>query len=129
LRQVRTERQLAESQARLAGVIESAKDAIIVAEADQRIVLFNPAAERMFRQESARALGQPISQFIPKELQVSANGSQHKELQASPNGSKKSDYEEGTLTHLIRTGKRGVRADGQIFPLEASISRTKVAGR
>src|SRR5437764_825861 len=63
----RLERRLAESEARLAGVIASAQDAILVARPDQRITLFNAAAERMFRCPAAAALGKRISDFIPKE--------------------------------------------------------------
>ena len=49
LQQVHTDRRLAESEARLALVIASAKDAILIAGADHQITLFNQAAEEMFR--------------------------------------------------------------------------------
>ena len=65
LAQVGTERRLAESEARLAGVITSAQDAILVAEADFTISLFNPAAERMFRSPAAAAVGRSLDRFIP----------------------------------------------------------------
>src|SRR5262249_10827697 len=69
-RQARTEPQLAESEARLAAVIDSVKDAVLIAEANQRISLFNRAAEAMFRCPAAQALGQPVSRFIPREYQA-----------------------------------------------------------
>jgi CHASE3 domain sensor protein len=49
---------LGESEGRLAGVIQSAMDSIITVDEQQRIVLFNAAAERMFRCPAAEALGQ-----------------------------------------------------------------------
>jgi two-component system cell cycle sensor histidine kinase/response regulator CckA len=114
LRQVETERQLAESEARLAAVFSSAKDAIIIAEADQRIRLFNTAAEQMFRCPAAQALGQPLTNFIEKELY-------------SPNQTE--GQSTGSLTQLVRWGSRGKRADGEEFPLEASISQTNNGGQ
>jgi PAS domain S-box-containing protein len=115
LREVRTEHRLAESEARLSAVIESAKDAIVIAEVGQRITLFNRAAEAMFRCPARDAIGQPLDRFIPKEYE-SAPGAG-------------ADEPAESLTRLVRTGNRGVRADGTEFPLEASVSRTEVAGR
>src|SRR5262245_50604800 len=44
---VRAEEELRESKERLAGIVSSALDAIITVDEDQRVVLFNEAAERM----------------------------------------------------------------------------------
>src|SRR5262249_31227012 len=63
--QKRAEQDLRESEARLAGLIDSAMDAIITTDAAQRVVLFNPAAERMFGCSAAEALGGPLERFIP----------------------------------------------------------------
>jgi PAS domain S-box-containing protein len=109
---------LRESQARYAQLIGSAMDAIITVDADQRIVLFNPAAERMFGCPAREALGRSIDRFIPERFRVV-----HRK-------------------HLGEFGKRGVtnrsmgalgalsavRADGEEFPIEASISHMEVDG-
>ncbi len=58
-----TERRLA--QQHLAGLVESATDAIISVDEDQLIVLFNPAAERMFGLPASEALGQPLDELLP----------------------------------------------------------------
>src|ERR1044071_2555982 len=54
-----------ESEARLAGIIDSAMDAIITVDDEQRIVMFNHAAEIMFRCKSDEAVGALLEQYIP----------------------------------------------------------------
>ncbi|GIW84298.1 MAG: ATP-binding protein [Thermogemmata sp.] len=76
LEQVRLQRQLAESQARLAAIVETAFDAIVTLDGHHRITTFNPAAERIFATPAAQAIGQPIQIFLPEgwRQQVSAAG-------------------------------------------------------
>ena len=117
-RDVQMERRLAESEARLAGIVAAAKDAIITTGPDRRITLFNPAAERMFGYPAAEAIGQPLARFIPPDF-GDANG------QSSTGDSDLL----ASLTQQVRSGTRGIRKDGTDFPLEASVSRSEVGGR
>jgi PAS domain S-box-containing protein len=120
LQQVRTAHRLAESEARLASIIHSAKDAILVAGTDQRITLFNPAAEQMFRCPAVEAIGKSLSRFIPRQYSAAP----------CPSGEMADASSESlSLTHFIRSGTVGVRRDGEQFPLEASLSRCEVAGQ
>src|SRR5207237_6249570 len=65
---------LKESESRLAGVIRSAMDSIITVDDRQNIVLFNEAAERMFRCSSTDVIGGPISRFIPQRFHAAHTG-------------------------------------------------------
>ena len=70
----RAEENLRESQSRLSGVIESAMDAIITLDAGQRIVVFNHAAEQLFRCPATEALGRPLDRFIPERYRGAHGG-------------------------------------------------------
>lgn len=115
----RAEETLRQSQEQLAGVIGSAMDAIISVDDDQRIVLFNAAAERMFRYSSEEAIGQSLDRFIPKRF--------HRAHQ--------SHIEDFGRTHVTKRTMGalgaifGLRADGEEFPIEASISQLESDGR
>ncbi len=61
----RTERALQDSQERLQGIIGSAMDAILTVDENQRIVVFNHAAEEIFRCQASDAVGQPLDKYIP----------------------------------------------------------------
>ena len=119
-----TERKLAEqklrhSQEQLAGVIGSAMDAIITVDGAQRIVLFNAAAELMFVFPAEAAIGQPIDRFIPERFHTAHRG--HIQNFGQTNVTKRSM---GTLGALY-----GLRANGQEFPIEASISQIESEGQ
>src|SRR5688572_32133434 len=98
------------SESFLVGVVESAMDAIVAVDEDQRIVLFNAAAERIFQRPRAKVLGQPLDLLIPER------------------------YRHGHREHVERFGKTGVtsrtmgagrialavlRANGEEFPIDA----------
>ena len=59
-----------ESEVRLEAIVRSAMDAIITVDSDQRIVLFNAAAEKMFGCAAAEAIGQPLERFIPERFRA-----------------------------------------------------------
>ena len=114
----RAEKKIAESQARLAGIIDSAMDAIITVNTQQQVVLFNPAAEAIFRLSQAEALGQPLDRFIPARFR--SGHRQHLENFSA----------DGTTSRAMGrlSTVRGLRADGEEFAVEASISQVKVGG-
>jgi PAS domain S-box-containing protein len=108
-----------ESEARLNGIIESAMDAIITVDEQRRIILFNPAAEQMFQCNATDALGHPLDQFIPERFR-SAH-SQHLHAFAEARVTRRQMGNLGAIS--------GLRASGQEFPIEASISRVRVGKR
>jgi PAS domain S-box-containing protein len=112
------EQSLRESQAQFAGIIDSAMDAIISVDESQRIVLFNAAAERIFRCEASKALGQPLDRFIPARLRPA-----HREHVRAFGATGATSRTMGKLKYLT-----ALRADGMEFPIEASISQTEVGG-
>jgi diguanylate cyclase (GGDEF)-like protein/PAS domain S-box-containing protein len=107
---------LTESEARRAAILESAKDAIITVGKDQRIVLFNRAAEEIFGCAAAQAVGAPLEKFIPQRFRGA-----HRRHVTDFGESGKSARDMGALGTIY-----GLRADGEEFPIEASISRIRI---
>jgi PAS domain S-box-containing protein len=113
-----TEKMLSESQAQMAGIISSAMDAIISIDAEQQIVLFNGAAEKMFRCPASEAIGQSIDGFIPKRFRGAHTN--HVDNFGRANITRRSM---GSLGAIF-----GLRGNGEEFPIEASISQADVDG-
>jgi len=107
------------SEARMAGIVGSAMDAIISVDSEQTIILFNAAAEAMFRCTAAEALNQPLDRFIPQRFREAHK--QHVKGFGQTSHTSRSMRSLGTLS--------GVRANGDEFPIEASISQVEVAGQ
>ncbi len=111
--------ELAAANARLAGIVESAMDPIITIDAEQRITVFNRAAEQVFGCPAVTALGQPIDRFIPERFRrVHA---EHIRTFGQTGVTSRSMRSLGALM--------GLRADGEEFPIEASISQVDVSGQ
>ena len=108
---------LRESQERLQGIIDSAMDAIITVNDNQQIVVFNKAAEQIFRCPMEQALGQPLEKFIPEKFREAHR--QHVQRFGDTGVTTRSLYSPGTLM--------GLRANGEEFPIEATISQVKTA--
>ncbi|MBV9125501.1 MAG: response regulator, partial [Planctomycetes bacterium] len=113
LSQVAMERRVKESEARLAGIIRSALDAILTTDAQGRITLINPAAERLFCLPAALAVGQPIQDLLPDLPPLPP---------PCPNAA------ETDLALAPRYELRGVTGDGREFPVEVSIAWVEILG-
>ena len=64
LRRLRAERELRSRQAQLAGLIESAMDAIVELDGELRVTGMNPAAERTFELRAEHARGMPLTGLV-----------------------------------------------------------------
>src|SRR5438046_3097972 len=62
------QRSLTSAEARIGGLEESAMDAIIAIDEQQTIVLFNPAAERVFGWKAGLVLGRRLDMLIPERF-------------------------------------------------------------
>ncbi|HEX2010765.1 MAG TPA: ATP-binding protein, partial [Roseateles sp.] len=110
-RQREAELRLQARQQQLLGLVETAMDAVITVDVRQRIVQFNRAAAAVFRLPQRKALGQRLDRFLP-------DARRHAELVAGFAASGQSARRMGAR-HVLT----GLRADGEAFPFEASISR------
>ncbi len=108
-----------EGQNRLNAIIQSAMDAIVTVGEEQRIVLFNAAAEKMFGCAASEALGNSIERFIPERFRKTHASHIHR------------FSETGTTSRAMGTlgAIWGRRANGDEFPLEASISQVETGGK
>ncbi|HET7873492.1 MAG TPA: PAS domain S-box protein, partial [Terriglobales bacterium] len=113
------EEKLRESQERLTGIVVSAMDAIIAVDNQYRIVVFNAAAEKMFRCAAAQAIGSSIDRFIPQRFR-----SDDREHLRNFSDRSASTRLMGPLKTLW-----ALRADGEEFPIEASISYVETGGK
>jgi PAS domain S-box-containing protein len=113
------EQTLEDSQARLSSIVDSAMDAILLLDADQRIILFNPAAERLFRCPAEDVIGQPLDRFIPKRFREA-----HREHIHHFGETNQTSRSMGALDPLTC-----LRADGEEFPAEITISQAEMTGQ
>ncbi len=106
-------REVRSLEARVSDVVESAMDPIITVDGDQRVVVFNAAAEKVFQWPRSAVLGEPLDKLLPER------------------------FRRGHRAHVERFGESGattrrmgsqmvlmaLRANGEEFPIEASISQ------
>jgi two-component system NtrC family sensor kinase len=112
----RSEEAVAASELRYRQLTEATQDAIVVADHEGRITLFNPAAQRMFGCPPAEVVGLPLEVLFPDESQP----------------------DDGSIRRLLRARQatllgrpvelHGRRKDGATFPVELALSVIDVAG-
>lgn len=111
-------RDLQEAETRVSNIVDAAMDPIVTVDDGQRIVAFNAAAERAFGWSREDAVGKPLDMLIPERFRTAHRG------------------------HVERFGRTGttsrrmsasilsaLRASGEEFPIEASISQHVDGGR
>ncbi len=105
-------------QERAGEFVASSRDAIITVDEQSRIVLFNPAAERMFGCSAKDAIGGTIDGFMPQRFREIHR--RHVQRFISGRDTSKQMGAEGQLW--------GLRSNGEEFPFEATITKTEVGG-
>lgn len=99
-----------QSESRYRGILDSAVDAIVIADATGRIVNLNPATERLFGYRREELIGEPVERLIPERFRE-----RHREFRAT--------YDRRELAGPMRERTLlGRRKDGSEFAAEISLS-------
>ena len=106
-------RALQDVEARVSDIVESAMDPVIAVNQDQRVVLFNAAAEKAFLWPRAAIIGEPLDKLIPQRFR-----STHRAYIERFGDAGVTSRRMGSQKVLM-----ALRADGEEFPIEASISQ------
>ena len=104
LRQVGdAQRAMRESMTRLTAVVETAVDGVILFDAQDRILLFNPACERLFSYLADEVVNRNVRMLMPAQ--------------------------DGDTRHFATGGEAiGLRKDGSTFPMDLSVGRATQDG-
>lgn len=106
------------SQARLAGVLDIAEDAIISVDEAHTIQLFNQGAEKIFGYSAQEVMGQPLNLLLPTRFRT-VHEAHITAFAGAPEVTRKMGERREVL---------GLRKNGQEFPAEASISKLATGG-
>lgn len=101
------------NEARMMAIIRASSEAIITIDEAQRIVIFNPMAEQVFRCSAMDAIGGPLERFIPERYRKTHQ--KHVDQFGATGVTERQMGQQRVLT--------GLRANGEEFPMEASISQ------
>ena len=98
----------------LRAVVETAVDGVILIDAEGRVLMFNPACEKLFQYQADEVIGQNVKMLMPAYYR---------------------DAHDGYLGNFHRTGDRkiigigreviGQRKDGSTFPMHLSVGEAK----
>ncbi|MFB6451597.1 PAS domain S-box protein [Bradyrhizobium tunisiense] len=101
------QRAMRDSVARLTAIVETAVDGVILFDAQDRILLFNPACERLFGYSAEEVMGWNVSMLMPEADASSDNATRH-----------------------FATGGEsvGLRKDGSTFPMDLSVGQAQQDG-
>lgn len=104
------------SETRLAGLIQASMDGMITVDEARCVVLYNPAAERMFGRPSGEVIGKPVDQLFAASFH-----SRFLVVDEAAGG-------DTGNAHFPLTA-RGVRGDGSEFAMEATLAHHAVGAQ
>jgi diguanylate cyclase (GGDEF)-like protein/PAS domain S-box-containing protein len=113
-----SERALRESEEKFRSIAEAAVDAIILADSDGNIIFWNKSAQNIFGYTEVEILGKPLTILMPEQYRES-----HQKGLEHLNSTSESKYL-GRMNELYGLGK-----DGNSFPIELSVSMSKIKGK
>jgi len=112
------QQELQASAARHSAVVDAAMDCIITVDSAFQVRMINPAGARMFGHEQVDVVGRPLEMLLPERFRAS-----HMKMMEN-------FAQTGEATRVMgrQTLVFGLRATGEEFPAEASISRVRIEG-
>lgn len=114
-----SQRRLHQSEERLEAIIDLAGSALVSIDEDHKITLFNRQAEYVFGYAAREVVGKPLDILLPTRFRGS-------------HGQLVEEYSEKGMAvrnAMFRPDVRGMRKNGEEFPIEASISKMVLAGK
>jgi PAS domain S-box-containing protein len=111
-----SERALAESEARLRAIVDTAVDAIVTVDASARIERANPAVTRLFGYQPSELIGTPFTHLVGR-LPLDPS------VLEAPRAAGRLPGQLETWVLGVSEEILGIRSDGSCFPLEIAISQ------
>jgi PAS domain S-box-containing protein len=114
---IRAEEAIAASERRYRQLTEATLDAIVLADQDGRITLFNPASEKLFGYSAAEIVGQSLTCLMPEKYRP-----QHEHALK--------EYVRTRMAHIVghTVELHGRRKEGTEFPMELALSALELPG-
>jgi len=113
---IKVERTLKQTQDKLSNILFTVSDAIISVNQEQKIIVFNKAAEEIFGYDHAEILGKDLSILMPDALKEKALIILKNVFQSKKNA----------LLLKKQFEVQGQRKNGDVFPIEMSVSKLAI---
>ena len=108
-----------ESDEHVRAMVNTTLDAVVTVDGGQQVIVFNPAAERMFGYRADEVCGGPLQRLLPSRFHAV-----HEHNVAAFQQSGVSSRTKDARMEIV-----GLRKDGTEFPLESTVARVTVGGQ